>query len=30
MPQQIEKHFEPTWTSQNTTNNYNKQKVNCK
>ncbi len=29
MPQQIKKHLEPTCTSQNTTNNYNKQKVNC-
>jgi hypothetical protein len=29
MPQQIEKHLEPMCTSQNTRNNYNKQKVNC-
>jgi hypothetical protein len=29
MPQQIEKHLEPMCTSQNTKNNYNKQKVNC-
>ncbi len=29
MPQQIEKHLEPTCTSQNTRNSYNKQKVNC-
>ncbi len=28
MAQQIEKHLEPTCTSQNTTNDYNKQKVN--
>ncbi len=29
MPQQIEKHLELSCTSQNTRNNFNKQKVNC-
>jgi hypothetical protein len=29
MPQKIEKHLELLCTSQNTRNNFNKQKVNC-
>jgi hypothetical protein len=29
MPEQIEKHLELSCTSQNTRNNFNKEKVNC-